>query len=979
MSRKRKASNTSNLFPFLAVLISAMGALILLLLIVAQKAGKDRDAEYAQNRDKMIAEATNLPALPEKKTFPDVALVPDLVIPELVEHKLEPLPEIVDRRLEIQRKIAEVRRELKARTDSVKSTSDLPDKNARLSELSASLQSLQAQLEKIKRAKEEAAKQSAKLKSDYAALDARRRELERKSRAASERYSIVPYYGPNGTNREPIYIECRGSSITILPEGIELKPNDLPDANDAENVLAKVMRVLMTQERSNGRRPYPLIVVRPDGVATFYIARGALSFLETDYGYELVPDNVDLEFGELDPKAKELAQKVVDDHRSHPRPMRPSGGRAFVLDDRPPSSQGGGEFSSNQAGFGSGSGRNRGPSYQPIPQRSPEELKRIADSLPSMPATGVGGGFGSSTNNGEMPRNGSGAEGDSYAQSGGIEGAGTGFAGSRGRNQQGEASTLQSDRPGYGAQANRGGHSPGTGWGGSETNGQGNRGSGGMGWSGAESAPGLPPGMSGQPTDVDSLANQGSPLAPPQNGSSTKQRQGFAGGFASDPGQTSGAEDVTLQGNGQGKVPGGQGFGSATPGQGNSLTRGNGSQGSSRLLSAANGRPGNGEDGFGPHVESNGEGDSVSLSGSGDEENVAVPPEDESSEPLLTRNTMNGTQTDRGPVSGSAPNGYPVSNNRQELRGHSGQPGGDAGAEFDELTSPPGNPSVAEVEQPLRARSENSPAGERVESNRSRPGQRPVGTPSSNGSRYGQGAIAPPGYRGPVADGKNQSQGAQMSANAPGTPSTAPTEFEQAMAEVAGSSGGSGSGGSGGATAMSPGSLTVPLPGMKPASSSDQASDDGESSDPRKKKDGAPMIQPSIGPSGRIKATVRKTVTIECRKSGVTLYPGGRFIPYDGDPSMKSMKKEIYRHVADQMLTWGSASEVHRWSPVLEVNVRPDGLERYYDLRFAMIGSGLEVEERLLGWRDDLDFHEFFGAGKQADSARRNVEGTIRR
>jgi hypothetical protein len=139
------------------------------------------------------------------------------------------------------------------------------------------------------------------------------------------------------------------------------------------------------------------------------------------------------------------------------------------------------------------------------------------------------------------------------------------------------------------------------------------------------------------------------------------------------------------------------------------------------------------------------------------------------------------------------------------------------------------------------------------------------------------------------------------------------------------------------------------------------------------------MIQPSIGPSGRIKATVRKTVTIECRKTGVTLYPGGRFVSYDGDPTMKAMKKEIYRHVADQMLTWGSASEVHRWSPVLEVNVRPDGLERYYDLRFAMIGSGLEVKERLLGWRDDLDFPEFFGAGKQADSARKNSGGTIRR
>jgi len=982
MSRKRQASHSSNLFPFLAVLISAMGALILLLLIVAQKAGKDRDQEYAQNREKLIAESTNLPALPEKKNFPDVALVPDLVIPELVQHKLEPLPAIVDRRLEIQRKIAEVRHELKVRAESAKPTTDIPEKNARLSELSAALQSLQSQLASIKKAKEEAAKQSAKLKSDYASLDARRRELERKARATSERFSIVPYYGPNGTSREPIYIECHQSSIMIQPEGIELKPNDLPDANDAENVLAKVMRVLMTQERSNGRRPYPLIVVRPDGVATFYIARGALSFLETDYGYELVPDDVELDFGELDPKAREMAQKIVDDHRSHPRPSRPSGGRAFVLDDRPPSSQGGGEFSGGQAGFRASGNRGSGATRQPIPQRSPEELKRIADSLPGIPSTrsGPGGGFGTAAGGNEYAGRG-GGHGNGSSGAGGqntgeanVQGAGPGFgsAGGQGSDGKGAYGGEQGGDLATGARGSRGGGS----FVGSGRGGTGGNGSTGAGWNGTAGQPGLPAGMSGDPTNVDALANQGSPLMPPQNGTSSSRGQGSAGEFAaSSQGDASDSGDSSLQGNGRGNVPGGRGFGTGMAGNGNSSEPGAESEESSPLLSAANSRRGSGEKGFGPHVESTGEAGSESLSGPGDGENVAVPAEEESGQPLLTRSSPNGEPSDRSPSQGRGANGYSSSTNRQGLRGPAGQPGGSPGADYDELTPQQGDSSVADVGQPLRAGSApDPPAGQRVASNMSRPGQRPTGTPSANGSPYGQGAPAPPGYRGPVADGKNQSQGAQMSANSPGMPSSAPTEFEQAMAEMSGSSGG----GSGGATSMSPGSLTVPLPGMKPPSS-DQASDDDEPTDRRKKKDGTPMIQPPIGPSGRIKATVRKTVTIECRKTGITLYPGGRFVPYDGDPTMKAMKKEIYRHVGEQMLTWGSASEVHRWSPVLEVNVRPDGLERYYDLRFAMIGSGLELKERLLGWRDDLDFPEFFGAGKQADSARKNADGTIRR
>ena len=97
MSAKREDSHSSNLFPFLAVLISAMGALILLLLVVAQKAGKDRDQEYVETRERLIAEGAHLPPLPDKKKFPKVS-PPEMIIPELVKHELEPLPEVVDRR-----------------------------------------------------------------------------------------------------------------------------------------------------------------------------------------------------------------------------------------------------------------------------------------------------------------------------------------------------------------------------------------------------------------------------------------------------------------------------------------------------------------------------------------------------------------------------------------------------------------------------------------------------------------------------------------------------------------------------------------------------------------------------------------------------------------------------------------------------------------------------------------------------------------
>ena len=984
MSRKRDGSHSSNLFPFLAVLISAMGALILLLLVVAQKAGKDRDQEYAAKREELIAKAADLPALPEKKKFPAIGNPPDLVVPELIKHDLKPLPEVVDRRSEIQRRIAEVRHELKAQTETVNPT-DAPEKNRRLAELSAAIQSLEAQLVNIQKAKEAAAEKAAKLQSDYAALDARRKEAERKARSASERYSIVPYFGPNGTNREPLYIECRGNRITLQPEGIELQPSDLPDANDPENILAKMMRVLMTHERSNGKRPYPLIIVRPDGVATFYIARGAMSFLETDYGYELVPDSVTLDFGEFDEKAQQLAQKVVDDDRKHPRPTRPSNNRAFVLDDRPPSSQGagnGGGAGSGQGAGMSGGGRRGTASRQPIPERSREELERIADSLPSMPSTAGGGpGPGFSANSGR----GTGARGPSAGAenevvAGGGQSPGGGY---------GEPPNV-GNGPDTGSWSGRGqGNGAGTGDGDSLTPGQGNgRGGdgfadgsgrrGGTGFAGSGSGqgsgqPGLPEGMPGDSTDVASLANQGTPLLPPTGngtggGLGPSGGRGGAGGFGSSVGGE--PSDSTGQGNGLGNVPGGRGSMNGTPGAGE-----DGSQGEAPLLSAANNQQGTGR-GFGaPNGAQSGEPGSSSLEGDAGEETSLTPEADESEsgQPLLSRSSLPEEKNSSAQQRRGAAGGPRQSNNAMTRgtasRGGNGGPASN-GQEYDELTAQPAGPSMASVDQPLRA-GQNAPQqpGQRLAPGSRQNGQRPQGTPSAQGSPNGQGVAGQQGYAAASANGKaNQSQAAGGSSS-PG-PKTQPTEFEQALAEMSGTSGGGSSAG--------PGSMSIPLPGMG-SPSTGQTSDDDIAAPRGKQKSGEPMIQPQIGPTGRIRATVRKMVTIECRRTGITLYPGGKFIPYDGDPSMKSLKKEIYKHVADQMMTWGSASEIHRWAPVLEMNVRPDGLERYYDLRFAMIGSGIEMRERLLSWKDDLDFPEFFGAGKQADSARKNSDGTIRR
>ena len=96
-------------------------------------------------------------------------------------------------------------------------------------------------------------------------------------------YAIVPYDGPNGTRRQPIYIECRSDAIVLQPEGIEFTEHDfkaprprqsagVDDSRRADYLAGGTAPV-------PGREPYPLLIVRSDGIEAFYLARSAMSVM----------------------------------------------------------------------------------------------------------------------------------------------------------------------------------------------------------------------------------------------------------------------------------------------------------------------------------------------------------------------------------------------------------------------------------------------------------------------------------------------------------------------------------------------------------------------------------------------------------------------------------------------------------------------------------------------------------------------------
>ncbi|HAB12046.1 MAG TPA: hypothetical protein DCE47_10185, partial [Planctomycetaceae bacterium] len=345
----RRVGNPVSLFPFLAVLVCAMGALIFLLLVVTRQIRAEVRAEAIRDaRQDTVADT--LPA-------PSQALQPP---PAVVEEKPDPLADIDDvspAAVDWNRMIDKLHSRYR---DDVRAL-----KEARLEIRKAELREaeIRAELRRVQKAGEADATEGGKLVTGLNRLRNRaeklRRELaqqrrgirDRKAKAASmeSRYAFLPLDSVNGTRRRPIFIECHSDRIEFASEKIGLTADDLDGYTRQANPLLAGVRALVgywssqdLQRTDNSKTgvedPYVLMVVRPGGIHAYYIARKLLRQLETPIGYELVPEKMTLAWPDRDVTAALVCRKAVDRAVAR-RPSSRSGlghGGGFVKGRRSP-------------------------------------------------------------------------------------------------------------------------------------------------------------------------------------------------------------------------------------------------------------------------------------------------------------------------------------------------------------------------------------------------------------------------------------------------------------------------------------------------------------------------------------------------------------------------------------------------------------------------------------------------------------------
>jgi hypothetical protein len=567
MSRKRHAIHVDT-FPFLAVLLCAMGSLILLLLIFDRRAKVVARAKAQENAAQAAARKAKAVDSEDEDWKRKIHQLHELLVQQQLELQNQ-LRAILGNKAATSQRLQDEEKEIlslhkaigEQKADLDKKRTELAVRRGVLAKASDQEKAAQKDLERFARELDQ--------------LERTLHDLQAVKRRDQETYSLVPYHGKRGANRKPIYVECTAYSLVFHPGGKSLSPLSMTPAE----FLAEAVRLggKLPQKSDSDKEPdspYVLFLVRPNGIASYYQAQAAMKELNMDFGYEFVEADWVFDFGGEGNVASQPWQ-------SAPTGLASNGSGPVALGTGP-----------GLAGSGSGSGG------------------RILG-VP-ISATGFGPG---GNNTGAGPGSGIGWPGNGSGNT--VGGAGSGFG------QMGVGIAGSGNGSGY---PDGGGSGPGgsgiavsgngNGWpapNGSSTPGSGH----GSGWPGGGSSSGRGSGIAGSENGNGYPGGGGTSSVPDGSGipnSANGNTYRGSGSFASGPG----GSGTTVAGNGSASPIAG---GSGNPGAGSNYGQNGGNSGGAGQTQAppinpdpwqpSSGQPGNAsnpkiqgfQDGGGPPVQ----------------------------------------------------------------------------------------------------------------------------------------------------------------------------------------------------------------------------------------------------------------------------------------------------------------------------------------------------------------------------------------
>jgi hypothetical protein len=302
--RRRQPLKPDN-FPFLAVLLCAMGSLILLLLVMDRRARVVARAKALQAMTRLAEEQNRKQAaeqlvVDQRRADWERRRQQRHTLLEQQEQQVRGQLELVQQRLQAARQ-----RGHEEETHNQDLLQRLGQLQKRLfgsdTALAASQKKMAAANRQVEQSQGELAELTKQLHTLEQLLAATKEARQRELRT----HSLVPYHGNRGDSRRPIYVECTAGGVIFHPDKVPLEGTGFEPAAFRSAVEQRVARLASvappapepTEDKKKATpATYLLFLVRPEGIDNYYRAVHALNGLTFDFGYEFIDSEWVLDF-----------------------------------------------------------------------------------------------------------------------------------------------------------------------------------------------------------------------------------------------------------------------------------------------------------------------------------------------------------------------------------------------------------------------------------------------------------------------------------------------------------------------------------------------------------------------------------------------------------------------------------------------------------------------------------------------------------
>jgi hypothetical protein len=178
----------------------------------------------------------------------------------------------------------------------------------------------------------------ARMTADLESLEQSLADLKAARKREQQTYSLVPYKGKRGDSRRPLYVECTELGIIFHPDKklvVDSRTAGYQFREEVEKRVSLQTETIKTTSAKSDQTPYLFVLVRPNGITSYYHFLSSLQGMKLDFGYEFIEPDWILDFTDAEKAAANnswntASQSIPGSLGPRPDPIRPGLGKPIV-------------------------------------------------------------------------------------------------------------------------------------------------------------------------------------------------------------------------------------------------------------------------------------------------------------------------------------------------------------------------------------------------------------------------------------------------------------------------------------------------------------------------------------------------------------------------------------------------------------------------------------------------------------------------